>query len=444
MSRKLRADFVRLQTIIALALLVLLLAPHPAQAWTLKTLHSFCTWRGCEDGIGPRHGLIMDATGTLYGTTYGGGSGTPHTIFAITNDPDTGKRQFQLLHKFHKSRCDYPAGNLIIDTAGTLFGLAQCGGSNGAGYFYELTRNSKGKLRDFKILYQFCSLSGCADGNSPFGNLTYAGAENGVPYDGVSPLFGVTANGGAQNDGTAFVLNPVGDTWHESVLYNFCSKGGSSCTDGRIPARGAGLIKDANGNLFGRTAGGGANGYGLIFELANSGGTWSEIPLYNLCSPKKCSDGYSGSGNLLFGISGKLLGTMQSGGKGKECCGVIFSLDPDGAQSNYSVLHEFCTRKACRDGATPTAGLISDAAGNLFGTTSDGGSHYFAGVGGGTVFELSGASLTTLYDFCSKSECHDGANPAGPLIMDTSGHLFGTTVNGGEAEAGGTVFELSP
>jgi uncharacterized repeat protein (TIGR03803 family) len=165
----------------------------------------------------------------------------------------------------------------------------------------------------------------------------------------------------------------------------------------------------------------------------------------SVCSLPKCADGWFGSGDLLIDGSGSLFGTYESGGKQRyNCCGVAFRLVPNGAQFEYSVVYNFCSKKNCRDGVSPQAGLISDQSGNLFGTTSDGGSHYIGGIGGGTVFELSGSTLTTLYDFCAKHECRDGENPAGPLIMDANGNLFGTTQNGGEAEQGGTVFELSP
>jgi uncharacterized repeat protein (TIGR03803 family) len=172
-----------------------------------------------------------------------------------------------------------------------------------------------------------------------------------------------------------------------------------------------------------------------------------ETPLYSSCSLKGCVDGYSGYGPLLIDAVGNLIGTFEEGGAGKgatPCCGTAFKLTPNGAQSVYNVIHNFCSRKNCKDGVLPAAGLISDSSGNLFGTTDQGGTHALAHGGGGTVFELTGSTIHTLYDFCAKNECRDGANPAGPLIMDAAGNLYGTTQNGGAAETGGTIFELSP
>ncbi len=179
----------------------------------------------------------------------------------------------------------------------------------------------------------------------------------------------------------------------EKVLWSF----GSVPNDGNRPT--GSLISDSAGNLYGTTAGGGTGGGGTVYELTpQSDGTWNETILYN-----------------------------------------------------------FCATPACIDGWDPQGGLTFDAAGNLYGTTEQGGTQTGCGSGGecGTVFEISQEggvwAETVLYNFCSSTvqnnPCADGFNPFSQLIFDASGNLYGTTAYGGRGRsnvAGGTVFELSP
>jgi len=244
----------------------------------------------------------------------------------------------------------------------------------------------------------------------------------------------------------------------EKVLYSFCSI--NDCTDGSGPD--AGLLFDAAGNLYGTTASGGAYGYGTVFQLTPSaGGTWTETVLYSFCSLSNCTDGVDPVGTLIFDAVGNLYGMTQAGGAyGASCggfgCGTVFELIPDGNGTwTETVLHSFDDDGM--DGWEPTAGLVLDSAGNLYGTTLRGGQGRGGDCGGfgcGTVFELSPNNNGTwtesvLHNFCYPNGCANGAKPQASLILDSSGNLYGTATYGGSSSrcgAGGcgVVFQLTP
>lgn len=403
---------------------------NPASAYTEKVLYSFCQQPGCTDGQNPTT-LMMDPSGNLYGTTESG------VVFRLT--PARRNWKFKALATLTGKDGEFPFGPLALDVAGNLYGTTISGGAHSQGTAYELM--PVGRRWKVKVLHQFCSHGGtaCTDGSSSYSGLTYSGAAGGALYDGVSPLFGTTFHGGAVNSGTVYTLTP-GDQWTEKVIHSFCADLG--CTDGELNS--APLMLDDDGNLFGTTLMGGPNHEGTIFELAlNRQQTkWKEAVLFSTaCSGGNCPDGQHADGTLLRDASGNFYGTANVGGAGADCtnaggCGVIFKLD---AASQYSVLYNFCNQPNCTDGWGPLNGLSSDETGNLYGTTQLGGNE----SNGGTVFELSGTSLQTLYSFCSKTSCSDGAQPIGNVILDGAGHIYGTTLMGGAA-GGGTVFELVP
>jgi uncharacterized repeat protein (TIGR03803 family) len=414
-----------------------------AQATTLSTLYTFCSLKGCADGRYPQAELAMDAAGDLYGTTAQGGSnGDDGVVFELIPNADKSAWQYQLLHKFCAKDCragDHPAGGVILDAAGNLYGVTTDGGAYGYGTVYELVRGGRGWKA--KVLLDFCFE--CAGGQNPAAGLTYAGASSGAPYDGSSPLYGTAEYGGVNSDGVnlggvAYALTPAGGAWQESVLYSFCAL--KNCKDGAHPT--AALTMDAAGNLYGTTRAvtRGKNG-GTIFKLAQSGGSWSESVLYTFCSLPKCTDGSNayGSQPLLRDGGGNLLGVTSEGGNCGYggCGGLVFKLDAGGA---YHVIYAFCALRHCADGQYPGGALLLDDAGDLFGTTSSGGK-----ADRGSVFELSDSALTTLYSFClGGSPCADGAYPGAGVIMDAGGALYGTAAGGGSGKSGGTVFELMP
>jgi uncharacterized repeat protein (TIGR03803 family) len=284
------------------------------------------------------------------------------------------------------------------------------------------------------VLYSFCSQTTCADGYFPHAKLIMDGSGN---------LYGTTAAGGnSQNHGVAYRLAPSGTSWVESVLYNFCSQ--TNCIDGAYPY--GGLIMDGSGSLYGITNQGGT-GRGTVYKIMPTSFGWTQAVLYSFCSQSLCADGASPTAGLIMDGSGNLYSTTYNGGS--HSSGTVFKLAPSGTGWAETVLYSFCAQSNCTDGTFPQAGLIMDAAGNLYGTTESGGSN-----SGGTVFRLapSGTGWTeaVLYSFCSQSSCSDGARPEAGLIMDAAGNLYGTTFYGGNYYCGtnnagpcGTVFQLT-
>jgi uncharacterized repeat protein (TIGR03803 family) len=230
----------------------------------------------------------------------------------------------------------------------------------------------------------------------------------------------------------------------EKILRSFKHNG----RDGNNPI--AGLTFDARGNLYGTTIAGGVYGYGTVFELTpKAGGGWTEKILHNFNSDGK--DGYyPETAALTIDASGDLYGTTPSGGSGTICaCGTVYELTPKaGGKWTERILYSF--NKGSR-GRIPLAGVIFDAAGNLYGTTFQGGSGQLClpkhKRGCGTVYQLTPKAggnywtQTTLYSFDENSG--DGYYPDSSLIFDAAGNLYGTTDYGGDS-VGGTVFELMP
>ncbi len=249
------------------------LTPDPTgTVWTETVLYRFCSQLRCADGVYPYGGLIMDASGNLYGTTNGGGANDgsqvgPGVVFELTPDATGTAWTETVLHSFFCSNCAdgaNPAPGLIMDGAGNLYGTTTTGGATGGGTVFQLTPSDTGWSET--VLYSFCSQTRCADGLYPYGDLIMDEAGN---------LYGTTWRGGSGTQlisGVAFELTPdsTGTAWTETVLYNFCSQ--SNCADGGGPF--AGLLMDASGNLYGTTNVGGnfnnkcaVQGCGTVFAL---------------------------------------------------------------------------------------------------------------------------------------------------------------------------------
>ena len=429
---------------LVMAIAGLALAGGAAQAAKFKVLHSFCEGhhRVCGDGSNPRGALVMDAAGNFFGTTSTGGEGYG-TVFELERK-DGGSLKFKTLYRFcSQATCGgNPSGALVIDTSGKLYGTA-------TNLVFELSPGGKKGQWTEKVIYGFCSQQNCTDGENAVGGLTYAGASSGVPYDGVSPLYGVTVEGGANNAGTVFELTNNGGTWAESVLYSFCSQGGSKCTDGTLPI--SGLLADTSGNLFGTTLqGGGQRQAGVAFELSAVGGNWTYTLLDTFCSQTDCTDGAEPDGALSFDATGALVGTTGSGGASCKQpktlgCGTVFRLVPNGTDSQLTVLHSFCQLRDCKDGWGPEGGVAVDGTGALYGTTGTGGGQDTsdAPLGGGIAFVLSDTDFRVLHRFCSSPNCVDGERPTSGVIFDSEGELLGTAEKGGLFNEG-AVFKINP
>jgi len=263
------------------------------------------------------------------------------------------------------------------------------------------------------------------DGSYPWGGLVQA--PNGYYY-------GTTSGGGAHSQGTIFKITPGGVF---STVYNFCSQGGDTCTDGEQPR--TGLMLDSNGYLYGTTLFGGANNRGTIYRITPAGVLTT---LYSFCSLASCTDGWAPYGVLLQAHSGYIYGTTNQAGEYNS--GTVFGSTLAGG---LTTLYSFCATTGCPDGAHPSAVLIQAGNGVFYGTTSAGGANESAcgGDGCGTVFKLTGGTVTTLYSFCSEPDCIDGAEgpyPSG-LVLGPNGNIYGVTQFGGPTN-NGTVFKITP
>jgi uncharacterized repeat protein (TIGR03803 family) len=438
----------RIGLAVAAAALVVLSGASSAWAAKFNVVHPFCSKNSCNDGEFPLGPLWMDSSGNIFGVTkFGGKGGNAGEVYELARQAD-GTLNFHALFSFLELR---PEGGVVVDTQGNLYGEL----SNGQ--FYKLSfgfgkHHDKWGLTGLQVACQ--QQPNC--GTSLTGGLTYQGAAAGAPWDGVSPLYGAAGGGGLNGGGTVFQLAISGNIGTQTVLYNFCSQGGSDCTDGYVP-NGPGIL-DSAGNLYGTTVQGGANkfengGAGVAYKLSPDGNSWTEVVLYNFCSLDHCRDGARPFGSLAIDASGNLFGTTIGGGACRpdriSGCGVLYKLVPNGTASEETLLHMFCQRSDCKDGSGPEAGPIIGSDGKIFGTTYVGGGNDidFSGAGGGTVYELAGNSFQTLHRFCSLANCADGEYPATELRIDSSGNLYGTTQFGGKfggTNSGGTVFRVIP
>ena len=378
-------------------------AQAPAEAPTYSVLYSFDPKAAA--GTNPNGGLVRDAAGNLYGTTatFGlpGGNGT---VFKL--DP-TGKVTV-LLSFPDEAGGAYPEAGLTRDAAGNLYGTTSIGGSGpclrgiGCGLVFKLDTTGKET-----VLHSF----------------------NGPPGDGESPAAVLTRDAAGNLYGTAYdVVFKIGATGKETLLHSFHGPPG----DGESPQ--AGLTRDAAGNLYGTTTAGGSgpcvtsngSGCGVVFKVDPTG---KETVLHSFAGYPV--DGAIPYSSLARDTAGNLYGTTADGGAFGD--GAVFKLDTSG---KLTLLHSF---SGGADGANPIAGLLRDAAGNLYGTDSSGGSGCF-GLGCGVVFKLDTTGKeTVLHSF----DGTDGRLPNGGLLRDAAGNLYGTTRFGGASD-NGVVFKLTP
>jgi uncharacterized repeat protein (TIGR03803 family) len=332
------------------------LVHRPSGSWQEEILHNFA---GGNDGAFPWGDLIFDPTGNLYGTMVGDPNLDVGGAFELS--PSANGWSNTILYTHGAGPC------LLMDKLGDLFGAIGPGQYYGAGAIGELiSPGNNGWL--YKQLYSFCSEYRCEDGYGPYAPPI---------WDAHGNLYDTTYYGGVPNCscGVAFQVLPNGDgTWTYHVLHRF----GSFKGDGEGPA--AGFVMDAAGNLYGNTVFGGPNSNGTVFKLTHtSGGHWKETALYDF---PDCTKGCLPAGTMVFDKAGNLYG-VSSGGQpdcGGYTCGVVFKMTPSGKNGKwkYSVVHTFNGT----DGDSPVA-VILDSKGDIFGTTSSGGTYNW-----GVAFEI--------------------------------------------------------
>lgn len=439
---KLALRLLKVYGLAAVILYVALAASKPAIAasYTESVLYSYCSQGGtsCTDGALPFATMIQAHDGNFYGTTGAGGafdvinhvSNGDGVVFKLTPNGT-----YTVLHNF----CSQ-GGSSCLDGAvptpliegpnGNFYGTTELGGAHGKGTLFEIAPDGT-----FNTLYTFCSSFGpnCTDGAVPDKGLTLG--SNGTFY-------GTTNSGGMHGGGTIYKLSELSGL---TTLYSFCSQGGANCTDGSVPV--APPIEGSDGNLYGTTSGGGANAAGTVYKLTPS---LVLTTLYNFCSQggSACTDGSGPMTALVEGDEGNFYGTTQNGGSGRFNSGTAFSVSPSGV---LTTLYNFCSQggsNSCTDGSLPN-GLIQGTDRNFYGTTQVDG---IIGVGTVFSLTSLGA-LTTIYNFCSQivgNVCVDGGMPEAGLIQGSDGNFYGNTNLGGSGDqqanansAGGVAFKLS-
>lgn len=426
-----RTEITGLKMMVVSALTVLLALSMQAQSY--KVIYTFDSG---TNAWAPAVGLSIDSNGNLYGTTIvGGGQGDcpPHwlgcgTVFQLTY---TGTDWAEMvLHGFNgpygtsaiaATDGAYPYARAIIGPDGSLYGTTH-EGARGGGTVYQLTRS--GDRWTETVLHRFL---GGEDGMYPYGDVIFDNAGN---------LYGTTVGGGSYRWGTVFQLSKSGSRWSKSILYSF--QGGS---DSGSPY--AGIVFDKAGNLYGTTGGGGSDeceysgvNCGTVFQLTRSETGWREKIIYNFHDHQ-----YGGfPSGLIIDPAGNLYGTICESFEG---VGWVFGLSRYG---DSWVFHLLSSLPGSSCGFTGT--LTLDSAGNLYGTTTNGGAY-----DRGTIYKLTGAGwwweYTELYDFTGG---RDGGEPNGNLVFDGDGNLYGTTQYGGVAHycggaphtGCGVVFEIKP
>ncbi|HEV3092541.1 MAG TPA: choice-of-anchor tandem repeat GloVer-containing protein [Candidatus Cybelea sp.] len=355
---------------------------------TLTYLHSFAGYP--SDGNSP-YGPLVSVSGTLYGTTFSGGSHYGNgTVYSITPSGT-----YAVLHNFTNGSDGSAPYAGLISLSGSLYGTTFNGGAYSSGTFYSITTSGTES-----VIQSFYSGS---DGANPVATLI---APSGV-------LYGATSAGGVYNGGTVFSMTTAGA---ETVLHSF---GGSG--DGSDPQ---GPLLDSGSTLYGTTVytGGGQNGCGTVFAVNKT--TGAETVLHTFSGePDGCNPGY---GRLVL-VNGTIYGTTQNGGGGCNC-GTIYSLTTSGTES---VLHSFT---AGVDGSSPLGGL-STINGTFYGTTNNGGVY-----SEGTIYSITPSASGSYAVIWAFGGSPGGAHPKSDLIV-VNGTLYGTTTSGG-ANNLGTVFSL--
>lgn len=330
-----------------------------------------------------------------------GFAGTCSLLWAFPAGAATG---FEVIHDFTGGvDGGVPGYTLAIDRKGHFVGTANLGGTHGDGTVFKLIHKKSGWT--IVPLYNFTDQDG-----QPGWGVTLA---HGSMYANAS--YAQVMDGPC---GSALQLNPSQGGFQEVLMRTYVKKE-EGCPTGNLEL-------DKAGNVFGVTQDGGANGWGSIFELTNSGSGWSETVIYSFQGGNDGGAPYTG---LISDPAGNLYGTATA--RGAHGYGTVFELTPNGSGWTYNVLYAFT---GGTDGGQPTAGVVLSN-GNLYGAAES-----FGKKGGGTVFQL--APSNGGWSFNVLASLSGSGGPVAPLTIDSSGTIYGTNFFDG-ASGYGSVFKLA-
>ena len=383
-------------------------AVPPAQAQTLTVLHSFT---GGQDGEYPATGLTLDRGGNLYGTALRGGPANAGALFRISH-----RRSgwvFDPLYIFNGQDGALPYSPLLFGPGGALYGTTQYGGQNQDGTVFALRPPATVCEASYclwmeTVLYNF---TGREDSFAPQGHLIFDRAGN---LYGTAAGFQLVGSGPPDGGdyGSVWELIHSGGAWTINVLHGF------NGSDGEGPM--GGVTFDGAGNLYGTNSLGGEFEFGNIFELSPIPGGWSESTLYSFNSEVLNEAG------LIADSAGNFYGATYS-------FGYVYELTPSGGGWNYNLIYHLPNNEG------PVSDLTLDSPGNLYGSVPASGLHNY-----GYIFKLTKSNgswiFTDLYDFTGGS---DGCDPAGSVVLDVNGNIYGTASDCGTNNFG-TVWELTP
>lgn len=397
----------------ALVLVAVWGAGATSKGATTEVIYSFA---GEDDGEYTDTDIAVDRAGNLYGTSVLGGEFGGGTVWQLS--PVGGGWVHTVLYSFTGGADGgEPYKGVTLDGAGNLYGTAVTGGSGscegGCGVTYKLTKS--GDTWTQRVIHAF---TGGADGSGPGSR---------VAVDKRGNVYGMTPTGGANGLGVIYLLRPRSSGGYAlRVIHTFTgASDGSSGSAGKLVLRG--------GRIFGAATTGGNHGSGTVFQLTpTQTGEWDFKTLYSFAG---APDGVFPYGALLFDAAGNIYGTTYYGGT--NGLGAVYKLSPTlSGEWDETVIYSF---QAGNDGNSSISNLVSDPAGNLYGTTSEG------GLGSGTIFELSPGPNETWIESIPHSfqGSPDGAFPYAGMAGDGSGSFFGATVHGGDT-GDGTVYKFIP
>ncbi len=382
-------------------------------SWAANTTKQIYSFAGSTDGEYTDTELVRDSAGNLYGTsvqggTYGGGTvfqvtpaGVHTVLYNFTGGTDGGE----------------PYKGVTLDAKGNLYGTAVTGGGGscegGCGVVFKLTNS--GGVWTQSVIHAF---GGGNDGSGPGSPVT---------LDRYGNVYGTTPTGGALGVGVVYQLTPGTTGWKFHLVHTFT--GGADGEGGS-----AGRLLIARGSLYGACTTGGGNGFGTVYQITPTQGKWTFTTLYAF---KDTPDGALPYGSLVYDNAGNLYGTTYYAGANDF--GSVYKLTNNNGTWTESVIYSF---KGGTDGASPISSLVSDAAGNLYGTTSDGGA---ASCSCGVIYKMTrGAGgqwkESVVYSFPGSPDPGFAYNG---MIGDGAGNFYGATVHGG-TNNDGAIYEFTP